>query len=31
MGGMTYTMIETSKLSTAELYGKVLCDMGAPS
>lgn len=27
MGGMTYTMIETSSLSTAELYGQVLCDM----
>ncbi len=28
MGGLTYTMIETTNLSTAELYGKVLCDMG---
>jgi transketolase len=28
MAGLTYTMIETSSLSTAELYGKVLCDLG---
>ena len=28
MAGLTYTMIETTNLSTAELYGKVLCDMG---
>lgn len=28
MGGLTYTMVDTAKLSTAELYGKVLCDLG---
>ena len=28
MGGMTYTMIDTTKLSTAEIYGKTLCDLG---
>ncbi|MDD4504150.1 MAG: transketolase family protein, partial [Clostridiaceae bacterium] len=27
MGGMTYTMIQTTSLSTAEIYGQVLCDM----
>ncbi len=26
--GMTYTMTETSKLSTAEYYGKALCELG---
>jgi transketolase len=25
---MTYTMIDTTKLSTAEIYGKTLCDLG---
>lgn len=28
MAGLTYTMIDTANLSTAELYGKVLCDLG---
>jgi Transketolase, C-terminal subunit len=28
MGGMTYTMIDTTKLSTAEIYGQTLCDLG---
>ncbi|MEA4963430.1 transketolase family protein [Lutispora sp.] len=28
MAGLTYTMLDTANLSTAELYGKVLCDMG---
>ena len=27
MGGMTFTMLDTSKLSTAEIYGKTLCDL----
>ena len=27
--GMTYTMTETSQLSTAEYYGKALCELGA--
>jgi len=29
MGGMTYTMMDTTKLSTAEIYGQTLCDLGA--
>ena len=28
MGGMTYTMIDTTKLSTAECYGIALCELG---
>ena len=28
--GMTYTMTETTALSTAEYYGKALCELGAP-
>lgn len=28
MGGMTYTMIDTTKLSTMEIYGMTLCDLG---
>ena len=28
MGGMTYTMMDTTKLSTAEIYGQTLCDLG---
>ena len=28
MAGLTYTIVDTPNLSTAELYGKVLCDMG---
>jgi transketolase len=28
MAGLTYTMIDTANLSTSELYGKVLCDLG---
>ncbi len=27
-GGLTYTIIDTPNLSTAEIYGKVLCDLG---
>ena len=27
MGGMTYTMMDTTKLSTAEIYGQNLCDL----
>ncbi len=27
--GLTYTMTETSQLSTAEYYGKALCELGA--
>lgn len=27
-GGMTFTMIDTTKLSTAEIYGKTLCELG---
>ena len=27
--GMTYTMTETTALSTAEYYGKALCELGA--
>ena len=27
--GMTYTMTETTQLSTAEYYGKALCELGA--
>ncbi len=29
MGGMTFTMLDTSKLSTAEIYGQTLCDLAA--
>jgi transketolase len=29
MGGLTYTMIDAMKMSTAEIYGKTLCDLGA--
>lgn len=28
MAGLTYTMLDTTHLSTAEVYGKVLCDLG---
>ncbi len=28
MAGLTYTMLDATNLSTAEIYGKVLCDMG---
>jgi transketolase len=28
MGGLSFTMIDTVKLSTAEIYGKVLCELG---
>lgn len=28
MAGLTYTMLDTAHLSTAEIYGKVLCDLG---
>jgi transketolase len=28
MGGLTYTMIDTTSLSTAEIYGRVLCELG---
>ena len=28
MGGMTYTMTDTPKLSTAECYGIALCELG---
>jgi len=28
MGGMTYTMTDTTKLSTAECYGIALCELG---
>ncbi len=28
MGGLTYTMVDTTKLSTAEVYGAVLCELG---
>ena len=27
MGGLTYTMLDTTNLSTAELYGKALCEL----
>lgn len=27
MGGLNYTILDTAKLSTAELYGKTLCDL----
>lgn len=27
--GMTYTMTETTQLSTAEYYGRALCELGA--
>jgi len=29
MAGLTYTTIDTAKLSTAEIYGKTLCELGA--
>ncbi|HUI70879.1 MAG TPA: transketolase C-terminal domain-containing protein [Spirochaetia bacterium] len=29
MAGLTYTVIDTAKLSTAEIYGKTLCELGA--
>jgi transketolase len=28
MAGLTYTILDATNLSTAEIYGKVLCDMG---
>ena len=28
MGGMAYTMTDTTKLSTAECYGIALCELG---
>ena len=28
MGGMSYTMTDTTKLSTAECYGIALCELG---
>ncbi|WP_273319762.1 transketolase family protein [Vallitalea guaymasensis] len=28
MGGLTYTMLDTTNLSTAEMYGNVLCELG---
>ena len=28
MSGLTYTMIDTTSLSTAEIYGRVLCELG---
>ena len=28
MGGMTYTSVDTTKLSTAECYGLALCELG---
>jgi transketolase len=28
MAGLTYTMLDATNLSTAEVYGKVLCDLG---
>jgi transketolase len=28
MAGLTYTMLDTTNLSTAEIYGKILCDLG---
>lgn len=28
MGGMTYTAIDATKLSTAEIYGQTLCELG---
>lgn len=27
-GGLTYTMLDATKLSTSEIYGKVLCELG---
>ena len=27
-GGLTYTAVESSKLSTSEIYGKTLCELG---
>jgi transketolase len=29
MGGLTYTMLDAMRMSTAELYGKTLCELGA--
>lgn len=29
MSGMTFTMLDATKMSTAEIYGKTLCDLGA--
>ena len=29
MGGLTYTMLDAMKMSTAEYYGKTLCELGA--
>lgn len=29
MSGLTYTMLDTAKLSTAEVYGQALCELGA--
>lgn len=28
MGGLSFTMIDTTNLSTTEIYGKVLCELG---
>ncbi|MCT4597134.1 MAG: transketolase family protein [Vallitalea sp.] len=28
MGGLTYTMLDTANLSTAEMYGNILCQLG---
>lgn len=28
MGGLTYTVYDTTNLSTSEMYGKVLCELG---
>lgn len=28
MGGLTFTMLDSTNLSTAEIYGKVLCQLG---
>ncbi len=28
MSGMTFTMLDATKMSTAEIYGKTLCDLG---
>jgi len=28
MSGMTFTMLDAAKMSTAEIYGKTLCDLG---
>ncbi len=29
MAGLTYTILDTVKMSTAEIYGKTLCELGA--